>query len=638
MQCRLCGFARLPNRVWAPVLQQPVHRDFAQTARSTRRLAARPTSRQPFASPSTSSSQPPNSIPGSAEDSVPGSAEEHRESASRTVRQSTPVSVNSLAALRRASFAPHSQSAPQEETSLTPPENAAAILDILSALDRSLPLRQLERLIHTLLALATANQIPPLTQQHYLTALRALTRRPITVTRHLQHYVTLAASTPPASSPYHPAYSDTQLMARLRSESDRLRMRRAFFLLAFGIRVDMAVQVLALAKPNQSLPARVLQLAERTLELAGHRYMAARVRKATTKVEQSEGVVQLPESNQLSSDVRRAFPRLLASNAETRTMTATQTQQLAAELERLSAGELSEEDHMQLLLASLRSGLDLASDEVESLSDVLPFASQKLEMSRESQADGILRWRVMELQAAITQHMQQQGTQPTQLIHDELFRVYANCAAIQPALALLHSLRSSDSLHYRYLLRTASLLQRWEQPHSHALQLLHSLPANTAPDVSMYNDVLRACDRAEQYEQLFATARQMREQGVEPNDVSHQYVTSAGVQCGEAGRGVLEVVGSDEAGRAEWRRELQEEMAVVEQMGAADFIPGANEANVNAVVDSEEARVELQRVKEQLRAELAEEMRLVDEQPLPPSPADGATADAAKMNLETRTV
>ena len=625
--CFLRGLAGLRGGLLSPVHIQ--HRAFAQSTRSSRRPVARSALRQ--RSPSSSSAA-------QSLNTAPDTTEEHRESSPRTVRRSTPVSVSSLAASRRAAFTPQSQQTLSDDTSPTPTQNAAAILDILAALDRPLPLRQLERLIHTLLALTTANHIPPLTHQHYLTALRSLTRRPLTVTRHLHHYTTLTATTPPASSPYHPAHNDTRLMARLKGESDRMRMRRAFCLLAFGVRVDMAVQLLALMQAGQSLPKQVLQLAERVLELAGHRYMAARVRKARSKVSGGEDVVKLVEANGLSSDVRRAYPLLLASSEAMRAMTAAQTQRLAAELEQLSAGTLNEDDHLLLLLASVRIGQEVTTDEVESLSAMLPLASQKLEMSRESQEDGILRWRVMELKATIITHMQQQGTQPTQLIHDELFRIYANCAAIQPALQLLATLRSTDSLHYRYLLRTASLLQRWEQPHIYALQLLRSLPANSAPDVSMYNDVLRACDRAEQYEQLFATVREMRERGVEANDVTHQYVTSAGVQCGEEGRGVVEVVGRDEADKAEWRRELEEEMAVVEQMGVKDFVAGVDKDEVKEVED-EEVMAELRRVKEKLKAELAEEMKLVDNEPLTSNTAATATGESvATAQSEVRTV
>ena len=418
-------------------------------------------------------------------------------------------------------------------------------------------------------------------------------------------------------------------MAQLDTEPKRVRMRRAFCLLAFGIRVDMAVQSLALAQADQALPVVVLQRAQRVLELAGHRYMAARVRKAVARAESGASAVRLPGESELSVDIRRAYPQLLASSEATLSMTAAQTQRLAAELERLSAGRLSVDEHLLLLLASVRIGQELTADEVESLSDMLPLASQKLELSRESAEDGIVRWQVMELTAHIAQHMRQQGTQPTQLIHDELFRVYANCAAIQPALSLLHSLRSTDSLHYRYLLRTASLLQRWERPHEHALRLLRSLPGHTQPDVSMYNDVLRACDRAEQHEQLFDTVSEMRRRGLDGNDVTHQYATSAGVQCGDEGRGVAEVVGRDEGSRAEWRRELEEEMAVVEQMGVADFVPRAEGGEAQSEeAESEEVAAEVQRVRERLKAELAEEMKLVDEGHALPDTANFSTQRA----------
>ena len=624
MSCRLCGWAELRCRLrlCSPAPNQ--YRTFAQSAASSRRPVARRSSRQTFPSSSSSPSSQPSTSP------PPGGREEHRESSSRTARQSTPVSVNSLAALRRAAFEPPSPSGQSDEdATLSPSQNTAVILDILAAHDRSLPLRQLERLIHTLLATGTANKIPPLTPQHYLTALRALTRRVLTLTRHLPHYTALAASTPLTASPYHPAHSDSQLMARLSSESDRRCMRRAFVLLVFGVRVDMAVQLLTLMQPDQSLPVQILQLAERVLELAGHRYMAARVRKAMMRAKDGDGLVTLPEVSELSADVRRAFPQLLASSGAVRAMTAAQTQRLAAELEQLSAGKLKEDEHLQLLLTSVRIGEELTADEVESLSDMLPLASQKLEMSRESEEDGILRWRVMELTAAITDHMQQQRTQFTPLIHDELFRIYAHCAAIQPALDLLASLRSTDTLHYRYLLRTASLLQRWEQPHIHAQQLLHSLPATTVPDVSMYNDVLRACDRAEQYELLFETVREMRQRGVEPNEVTHQYVTSAGVQCGDEGRGVVEVVGTDEASRAEWRREVEAEMEVVEQMEMKDFVPGLDDVDTMAEEGQKaEIMAEVQRVKEKLKAELVEEMKIVDVEPATPAAVASAQSTA----------
>ena len=549
--------------------------------------------------------------------------------------------MNSLAASRRAAFDPQSTAELSDDTTLTPAENATAILDILAALDRALPLRQLERLIHTLLALATAQRIPTLTTTHYLTTLRALTRRPITVGRHLPHYTKLANSTPP-SSPYHPSHNDNQLMARLTSNSDRLRMRRAFVLLAFGIRVDMTVQLLNMVQPDRSLPLQVLRAAERVLELAGHRYMAARVRKALGRAEVGdEGSVALPEVSELSADVRRLFPQLLACGETTRTMTASQTQRLAAELEQLSAGELGEDTHLQLLLASVHIGQELTTDEIESLSDMLPLAAQKLEINRESQQDKIVRWRVMDLSTVITQHMSNHHIQPTPLIHDELFRVYANCAAIQPALDLLAKLRSADTLHYRYLLRTASLLQRWEQPHSVALQLLRSLPATTVPDAALYNDVLRACDRSEQYELLFSTVQEMRQRGVEGNEVTWQYLASSGVQCGEEGKGVVEVVGRDDAGRAEWRAEVEAEMAVVDEMGVQDLmgVAGGEVEGLEGVVKDmggqEEVMAELRLVKEKLKAELAEEMKLVDEESSR-TPAVASIAGTAQGGSEPR--
>ena len=638
MLCRLRGLAELRRRIGSS--SHPLHRTFAQSTKSSRRPVARSTLRRPSASPSPSPfSSPPPRNP------TPTATEEHRESSSssRTVRQPTPVSVKTLAASRRAAFDPQSQTDLSEDSALTPTENAAAILNILSTLDRALPLRQLERLIHTLLTLATASHIPALTPQQYLTALRALTRRELSVGRHLPHYTKLAASIPPTASPYHPAYNDTQLMARLVTDSDRLRLRRAFALLAFGVRVDMAVQLLALVQPGRSLPVAVLCVAERVLELAGHRYMAARVRKAVGRAEAGGGgVVELPGVSELGVDVRRAFSGLLSSSDATRAMTASATQRLAAELEQLSAGKLGEDQHLQLLLASVRIGLELTAHEVEQLSDMLPLASQKLEINRESQEDSIVRWRVMELAAAIIEHMKQQRIQPTELIHDELFRVYANCAAIEPALDLLTSLRSTDPLHYRYLLRTASLLNRYEQPHTHALNLLHSLPQTTTPpDTALYNDVLRACDRAEQYELLFHTAAEMRAAGVEGNEVTWQYVAGAGMQCGEEGRGVVEVVGRGEEGRAEWRAEVEAEMEVVEQMGVADFVAGVagggglDGGDVKEEEVGEEVKVELRLVKDKLKAELAEEMKLVDDEASTPV---AVAPPAGTVHSDTRAV
>ena len=109
MSCRLCGWAELRCRLrlCSPAPNQ--YRTFAQSAAYSRRPVARRSSRQTFPSSSSSPSSQPSTSP------PPGGREEHRESSSRTARQSTPVSVNSLAALRRAAFEPPSPSGQSDE-------------------------------------------------------------------------------------------------------------------------------------------------------------------------------------------------------------------------------------------------------------------------------------------------------------------------------------------------------------------------------------------------------------------------------------------------------------------------------------------------------------------------------------------
>ena len=77
--------------------------------------------------------------------------------------------------------------------------------------------------------------------------------------------------------------------------------------------------------------------------------------------------------------------------------------------------------------------------------------------------------------------------------------------------------------------------------------------------------------------------------------------------------------GGGGGGGAEWKRELEAEMAVVDQMEMMDFMPGADTAKAKeqAVEDDSakaEVMTELRKVKEKLKAELAEELKLVDEE------------------------
>ena len=502
------------------------------------------------------------------------------------------VSVASLAAARRSAFSPGSSPLPSPSSSPATPldvsANARLILSILGDIDQALPLRKLEQLVLTLLTHASSSPAVTLTAADYLTVLRSLTRRQLTCTRHLPQYLAQAAAKPPASSPYHPYHHEHAINASLPASS-LPQLRRALFLLSWAMRVDMAVQ-----GTGRGVGRPRMELAQRVLEHAGCRYMAARLKKQLARVHADEADIGAVE--QLPPEIRSRWPHILKSSGDLRHMTADDARRLSVELEALSSGstDLSDEEHMRLLLASLRAADEVSPTEVDALQPLLRVVAKKMEVNAEPERDRVMRWRVMGLLSSIQAHMRTHSVALTPLITDEVLRVYANCAALRPALALLDSLPSPDLLSFTYLFRCISLLQRWEEPEHHALALLERLRAAHAPTVAVYNDVLRALDRGERFDLIVRVVEEMRAQGLEGNDITWQYVGQAAAAAGE------DEVAARLMGQ-EGKQAVEEDLAVVDAMTAADFFPDLDSAESAESVDVRETVAEL---KQRMKAEL----------------------------------
>ena len=618
------------------------------------RLAARSFSvnRRRLSRPSPFKFQPPESSkaaqPRGSEQAAPRTAA----AASTVNTRRVPVSVASLAASRKAAFSPPSSSpssAASAAASPTPAANAEQILSVLADLDRPLPLRTLERMVYTLLALPPS--VLTLTSAQYLTILQALTRRELQCKADLPQYLSMAGSLSPASSPYHPQHQDHAIMASLTSASQRRDLRRSLFLLSLAIRCDV---VLLGMTPEQRLrlPSSLLLLCHRILLHAGHRYMAERARKA---YERSSEADSQPDTAQqllqptacleaLTAEQRNSWPYLLKREEEMRDMQSDDAAALARELEELSSGRTAggEEEHRRLLIASLVGAEGVSEAEVDGLQEALRLCAKKLEVNAESERDRVLRWRVMLLVEAVQRQMRRRQVRLSPVLRDELLRVFANCAAVQPAMQLVASVPPSpsfpDLLTFQYLFRTCSLMQRWEQPHAVAAELVSRMQARQLPlDLHCYNDLLRCLDRSEQWEQVLPTVRLMRQQGVEGNDVTWQYVNQSLVSAGEdrtSWRQLLLELGGEQELR-EVRQEMEREQQLVDSMDAHDFFPALNDdserrtaaggaagagqgeaAPAAALSDDERAALtqEAERLKQKLRQELSEELDIVGQQ------------------------
>ena len=408
-------------------------------------------------------------------------------------------------------------------------------------------------------------------------------------------YLALAASTPSSSSPYHPFHHDRRLTSSVPPSSLPL-LRRALFFLSWAIRLDSAL--LALRRP---LSPPLMRLAHRVLSLAGLRYMAARVAKA---LDAGGDEVPLPHVSDLPPHLRARFPALLQPASATHHMTADDARRLSAELEALTTdGAVDEEELQPLLLASLHGCDGVGEEEVEAVATLLPLVAQKLEVNSDSERDRVVRWRVMDLASALQRRMEADGVELEPLLADELLRVYAACAAIEPALALFNRLQSPDLLAYQHLIRCASLLQRWEGPDAYAMEALGRMRRQglVVPQV-VYNDVLRAVDRGERWELVRRVVEEMRADGLEGNDVTWQYVGQAAAAAGER-----EQVG-DWMGK-EGVAEAEADVEAVDDMTVEDFFPELADGDAQEGGEAVERKREAEAVLGELKAKMKAEMR-----------------------------
>ena len=445
--------------------------------------------------------------------------------------------------------------------------------------------------MQTLLSLSSSSAIT-LSPSDYLAILRSLTRRQLTCKRHLPEYLHMASSIPSSSSPYHPFHHDQAIMSSLPSSS-LPSLRRALFFLTWAMRVDMAVQAL-----RKGVGQQRMQLAQRIAAHAGCLYMESRLSKA---LQQQLAEAELSHIENLSPDLRTRFPSLLASASTMRRMSADDARRLSAELEALTSPDLTDTSLQQLLLASLHSCDDVSSDEVDTLRPLLPLVARKLEVNADPERDRVMRWRVMELVSDIQSRMRADGTGLTPILIDEVLRVYANCAAIEPALTLFNRISHPDLLSFQYLFRCVSLLQRWEKPHVHAMELLARMRASGHQViVPIYNDVLRALDKGERFDLIRQVVEEMKAEGLEGNDVTWQYVGQAAASAGEE-EAVREWMGK------EGLEEVKADLQAVDEMTMEDFFPeiSGDEGRGGEIGGDELMKAAVVELKAKMKAELS---------------------------------
>ena len=120
----------------------------------------------------------------------------------------------------------------------------------------------------------------------------------------------------------------------------------------------------------------------------------------------------------------------------------------------------------------------------------------------------------------------------------------------------------------------------------------------------MWNDVLRAMDRGERVDLVREVVGWMKEEGVEGNDVTWQYVGQAAAAAGEEGM-LAELMGKE--GAQEVEQNMQEELAALDTMTAADLFPSLDPVSQC----SEEAQAQAEEVKAKMKADILNDLPLI---------------------------
>jgi len=461
-----------------------------------------------------------------------------------------------------------------EQIEMEPEKNFITIMNILNDHDKSLSLKQLEKLIHSVLTLGLTNKIK-LTETNCLELLKSLTRRELTCVKHFSYYQNLMNKISVTSSPYHPNYLDHRLSSRL-SEDGKQKLRRGFIFLSQAIHCDMALQLME--EKGKKLNKTILENAIKILNLSGHHYMTARIQKilnnpSLMEINNFSEINNNNNNNNINNEINIKFNHLLTTSKILYKPTSNDILSYSQQLEELSSGSIPMMEQLFVLFSSSNNLLSINEIEILSLTSIFPLVSAKLEINREPELDRILRWRIMILTQEILTFLKHKKLSMNQLIIDELLRIYANCSAIAKSFALIKSIKNKefgstikiDLTCYQWLLRAISIGQRWENPYIHANSVLEMMKSDKIiPDLICLNDVIRSYDRSEKFDEIKNILQLIKSYGYEMNETSHHYVSQAYVSAGEEEKLIEELL-TEEKDKKEFLQEIQNEESLIKQ-------------------------------------------------------------------------